>query len=273
MGLSIYSTDLSSLKCLLRKCIMNTEFVIDINGSKASVYMQTGFFNHKDMAFPLHKHPMDEIHILLSGTAVLKCNKGEIALKEGDVLYVPASMLHTYQSFEKASKRMTFFIDCENHSQTVSKITFPQVVFSLLCKEIEEYVLKGKDGKLKPLLSYICSDFFVEEAKKALSPITNRELIIDDFFTGRYNSNVTLNDLSRELMLSNKQTERVVKKITGNTFSGELAKRRMDAAVVLTQTTKLPLAKISELVGYSSYSGFYKAYKRALKNSSGLSGK
>ena len=68
--------------------------------------------------------------------------------------------------------------------------------------------------------------------------------------------------------LGNKQTEREVKRITGNTFTAELSKRRIEAAVALTQTTDLPLVKISELVGYSSYCGFYKAYKRIVASSS-----
>ena len=245
---------------------MNTEFVIDINGFIANIYMQTGFLNHKDMSFPLHKHPLTEMHILLSGRAVLRCNDDDIILQEGDVLCIPANVLHSYHYFDKDSKRITFFIDSGNRSVKTNKITFPKEILPLLCKEIEGYVLSAKDNKLKPLLSYICSDFFEEKNKKTPSPITNRKLIIDDFFRERYNSNATLDDLAKELMLSPKQTEREVKRITGNTFVGELAKRKINAAVILSQTTNLPLTKISELVGYSSYSGFYKAYKKIFKN-------
>ncbi len=243
---------------------MNTEFVIDINGFKANIYMQIGFFDHKDMSFPLHMHPLNEMHVLLNGSAVLKCDKEDMALQRGDALCVPANILHAYRSFEKDCKRIAFFIDCDNPCKTISKITLPHTILSLLCKEIEEYVLTGKDYKLKPLLSYICSDFFITETKKPLVHITNRKLLLDDFFSKRYSSGVTLDDLAKELLLSHKQTEREVKRITGNTFVGELSKRRIDAAILLLQTTNLPLTKISELVGFSSYSGFYKAYKRRL---------
>ncbi len=155
-----------------------------------------------------------------------------------------------------------FFIHCDISPETTNKISLPQAILSLLCKDIQEYVLTGKDHKLKPLLSYICSDFFNKETKKTLIPITSRELIIEDFFSKRYNSNPTLDDLARELMLSPKQTEREVKRITGNAFATKLAKRKINAAFILSQTTNLPLTKISELIGYSSYSGFYKAYKK-----------
>ena len=68
-------------------------------------------------------------------------------------------------------------------------------------------------------------------------------------------------------MLSHKQTEREVKRFTGNTFVREMSKRKIEAAVILSQTTNLSLTEISELVGYTSYCGFYKAYKNMFHNS------
>lgn len=246
---------------------MNTEFTIELNGLHTNVYMQTGFFNHMDMSFPLHKHPMLEMHILLSGSAVLRYDTEDIILQESDVFCIPANILHSYQTFDKGAKRITFFINSENLTMSTNKITFSKSILSLLCKEIEEYVLTAKDSKLKSLLSYICSDFFDIEVQNTMRPITNRELIIEDFFSKKFTSNARIDDLAKELMLSCKQTEREVKRITGNTFTAEIAKRKMNAAIILLQTTDLPITKISELVGYSSYSGFYKAYKRKFYNS------
>jgi len=181
---------------------------------------------------------------------------------------VPANMPHQYLHFDRESKRISFLVDCIGGAASPIKTSVSKDFLSLLCIEIKEYVFFGKDSKLKPLLSYICSDFFVSEQKKTMSPIKNRELIMDEFFSKKYNSCVRLEELAKELGLGNKQTEREVKRITGNTFAAELSKRRIEAAVALTQTTDLPLVKISELVGYSSYCGFYKAYKRIVASSS-----
>ena len=261
----MHRIDITKNQCLFRKCIMNTEFIINVNDFEAKIYMQIGFFNHGDISYPMHKHLFGEIHVFLSGNATLCYNESKTELSTGDVLYMPADIEHKYQNFSKDAKRITFLIDRENNSALPTKSTLPSGFLPLLCYEIEEYVRTGRDGKLKPLLSYICSSFFVSGTKKSLIPITNRELIIEEFFSKKYNSNVTLDDLAKELMLSRKQTEREVKRITGNTFIGELSKRRIDAAILLTQTTSLPLVKISEIVGYSSYCGFYKAYKRIME--------
>ena len=246
---------------------MNTEFVIDINGSKTKINMQIGFFNHKDLCYPLHKHLFVEMHIFLSGTAILKCDEQDFYLQEGDVLFIPANMLHKYQSFKEDSKRISFLLDCGSNCKKPSKTSLPKALLSLLCKEIQDYALTGRDSKLRALLSYVCSDYLTIETEKAKVPIANRELIIEEFFTKKYNTNATLDDLARELMLSHKQTEREVKRFTGNTFVGEISKRKIEAAIMLSQTTNLSLTEISKLVGYTSYCGFYKAYKNMFHNS------
>ena len=245
---------------------MNTEFTINVNGSPAKAYLQTGFFDHKNISYPLHKHLFSEIHVFLNGNAVLNCGRQEFDLLAGDILCVPARMEHKYQRFSKDAKRITFLIDSDRNAASSVKAVLPENFASMLCAEIQEYVRTGRDGKLKPLLSYICAFFFDREQTKPIIPITNRELLIDEFFSKKYNKNATIEELSKELKLSKKQTEREVKKVTGNTFVKELSKRRIEAAVILTQTTSLPLSKISEMVGYASYCGFYKAYKRVISS-------
>ena len=110
---------------------MNTEFVIDINGIPTKAYMQIGFFDHGDISYPLHKHLFSEIHIFLSGNAVLSCVGKEIELVEGNTLCVPADMEHKYHSFSKDSKRITFLIDRDCDSPSPIKTTLPKEVFSL----------------------------------------------------------------------------------------------------------------------------------------------
>ena len=244
---------------------MNTEFKIDVNGAPFKVYMQSGFFNHGEISHPLHKHLFEEIHVFLSGNAVLKHEGEEISLHEGDALLVPANGRHEYITLSQDSRRISFLLEGERYrGGSLQKRELLKELLTLLCGEIQTYVLTGRDGKLKALLSYVCSEFF-SEGEQGLLPITSRELLVEEFFAKKYHLNVTLDDLARELMLSTKQTEREVKRITGRTFVGELSRRRIRAAMILSKTTTLSLAKISELVGYSSYCGFYKAYQRMAK--------
>lgn len=71
-----------------------------------------------------------------------------------------------------------------------------------------------------------------------------------------------LSDLAARLYLSEKQTERLVLKHTGQTFKQKLSDTRVAMANVLIRETEMPLHKVAEYVGYSSYSGFWKALQK-----------
>ena len=94
-----------------------------------------------------------------------------------------------------------------------------------------------------------------------MTDIKDREFLMHEFLERSYASEVSLSDLAKELNLSEKQTERVVKEITGNTFRQEIKKRRMEWAKQLLADGGLTLEEVSHMVGYKSYSGFWKAIK------------
>lgn len=244
---------------------MNYELNTYIGNLPVSLYIQTGFFDHENVAFPLHNHSFPECHIFLTGSAVLEYNNQNIGINAGDVFLIPADENHKYGHISSKSKRITFLINSEAEHSNFKKSTFPQFLVPLLCSEISRYYTAGYDDKLKALISFICSDFF-EIKNKKLSPVMNREFIIREFFSKKYNLNVNIDQLARELNLSNKQTAREIKKYTGHTFGEELAEKRIEMANIMIKTTNMSLTEISEAVGYASYSGFYKAYRRVSKN-------
>ena len=94
--------------------------------------------------------------------------------------------------------------------------------------------------------------------------VAKREFIIYEFFENRYNEDVTVFDLARELNLSEKQTSRLVEMYIGVGFSKALTNYRLNAAKqLLTSDKSLTMSTVAELVGYRSYSGFWKAFKKA----------
>ncbi len=240
---------------------MNYELNTYIGNQPVSFYVQIGFFDHKNVQYPLHNHSFPEIHIFSEGSAVLECDNEKLLTNAGDAILIPAYKYHKYSDFSPESRRITFLINSEQEHNCIKKTTFPQVLAPLICDEINSYYTSGNDNKIKELISFICSDFFESENKKPL-PVTDREFIIREFFAKKYNLDISINELAKELSLSSKQTAREIKKYTGQTFREQLAKTRVEMAKVMMKTTDLPLSEISRSVGYSSYSGFYKAYRR-----------
>ena len=63
--------------------------------------------------------------------------------------------------------------------------------------------------------------------------------------------------------MSEKQASRLIKKHMGATFSDVLSDYRLQAANrLLFGTPEMSLTEVAEFVGYRSYSGFWKAFKR-----------
>ena len=237
---------------------MNYEIKTEINDLPANIYLQSGFFDHENIPFPFHNHSFPEIHIFLDGQVILKYDNTEINVTAGNVYLIPDNVYHIYSYIAQGSRRITFLIDIPTICNSIQHTTFPVTLVPLLCQEIQLFSRTGADNRMKSLLSYICTPLF-ETKNKPLLSVKNRQFIINEFFAKNYNADVTLYDLAQELCLGIKQTEREVKKYTGNSFRDELRRKRIEMANILMKTTDFPLTKISELVGYTTYSGFFKA--------------
>ncbi len=70
----------------------------------------------------------------------------------------------------------------------------------------------------------------------------------------------TLSGLAKYLNMCPRNTQKVLQKIFGRTFSEMSADRRLTRAVHLMETTELQLLEIAKNVGYNQYASFRKAF-------------
>ena len=87
--------------------------------------------------------------------------------------------------------------------------------------------------------------------------------IIEDAFFYRHRD-LTLRDLSALLNLSERQTQRLLQRHFGKTFSQKLTEARMAAASQHLLTTALSVTEISERLGFSSIEHFSAAFRREM---------
>ncbi len=87
--------------------------------------------------------------------------------------------------------------------------------------------------------------------------------IIEDAFFYRYRD-LTLPDLASLLNLSARQTQRLLQRHFGKTFSQKLAEARMASASQFLITTDLSVTEISDRLGFSSIEHFSAAFRRAM---------
>ena len=75
---------------------------------------------------------------------------------------------------------------------------------------------------------------------------------------------MTIDDLSEYLNVSSRQAQRLVYRYCGTTFRQKIIFIRMEFAKRYLEETKLPIAQISELIGYEYPSSFCKAFYKQL---------
>ncbi|MBQ4631157.1 MAG: helix-turn-helix domain-containing protein [Clostridia bacterium] len=242
--------------------MINKELCLNISGVEVSVFMQDNFFAHKSHASPIHRHTYPELHVCIKGSSLFFAGSDEVRINEGEMLVIPGGMYHRTET-EPGVERASFQISLPLN--TLKKHTLPAGISHELYNEIESYNSTQKHLKLSAVLTMIISNV-IEKCENPIHDITDRSFLIHEFLLYNYNKQISLFDLAKELNLSEKQAARSVKACFGTTFSEELIKRRMEAAKHLRETTDISLQDIASMVGYLSYSGFWKAYNAYKKD-------
>ena len=137
----------------------------------------------------------------------------------------------------------------------------PPETLSALIDEIDVAKATQNYKDVVPYISLICCKLTEDEVEKA-TPITDYAFLIYEFFSSRYNEDVMLSDLAKELRLSERQAQRLIKKHTGKTFGQMMTEKRLSMAKTLLNNSNFSKSEISEKVGFRSYGGFWKAFKK-----------
>ena len=116
-------------------------------------------------------------------------------------------------------------------------------------------------AKVCAFLELVCCDFYPDH-NILPKPSQDFGFIIQEFISRNYRENVKLLDLAETLHFSEKHTARLVLSCTGCTFRQAISNQRMAVAKYLANTTDMSLQEISQYLGYQTYSGFWKAYRK-----------
>lgn len=235
------------------------EFYINVGDRKIEAFIYDGFLEAKIGNSPLHKHKYTEVHFTERGECRIVVGDREYLSRAGTVIAIPHETTHRL-SIDDGAFHMAFMIDYPV-SEVIERNVLPEFITALK-EEILNYNKFHDFNRIQPYLSFLCKD--IVETKTEPLAVAKREFIIYEFFENRYNEDVTVFDLARELNLSKKQTSRLVEMYIGAGFSEALTNYRLNAAKQLMKSDKsLTMSTVAELVGYRSYSGFWKAFKKA----------
>ena len=235
------------------------EFYINVGDEKIEAFVYDGFFNARIAASSLHTHKYTEIHFTSCGECTVYTDDKTITCNEGTVTAIPQGMLHGLMPLNGDAFHLAFLVNYPIKDVMQSKVS-PEFLRDL-SKLIKTYREHKNFDAISNYLSFIVKD--VVRSRCELSLVTNREFLITEFFANHYNEDVSLNDIASLFNLSEKQAGRLVEKYMGAQFTTVLSEYRVRAAKkILAVNPKLSLSEVAELVGYRSYSGFWKAFKK-----------
>lgn len=235
------------------------EFYIYVRNEKIKAFVYDNFLEARSAVSPLHRHEYAEVHFTEQGNCLLVIENGEFASSAGSVTVIPAGVSHQLKNVDSSTFHMAFLIAYPVSAVIQTKV--PVAFIKELGEQIRSYGVHRDFGRISPYLAFLCKD--IGDFKNELHAVTNRAFLLHEFFATRYNEDVTLGDLARELNLSEKQASRLVEKHMGVGFAAALTAFRINAAKRLMELSSgLTLTEIAYMVGYKSYSGFWKAYRK-----------
>lgn len=229
------------------------------NGSKNyKCFLQDGFFYPAVQISPLHKHNYAEIHIVSNGNIEFNIGNELHRSENGNLFIIPSNVYHCVTGHDPDAIHSAFQIEYNAPEFMATQIS--EQTASDFVKEIEASAKTNDYSAVSAYISLFCSRLCSDPT--SISPVLDYRFLISEFFSRHYNKDLRLSDLSKSLYLSERQTERLVEKYTGNTFKNELTEIRMNVARHLLSTTDMSHTEVALYVGYRSYSGFWKAFKK-----------
>ena len=235
------------------------ELTVPFGNESFIAYLQNGFFKDTRNVPFMHKHNGAEIQLFLGGTAKIKVDRTVYEVKSGSGILIPQDTYHEQLSLPTGVIRVTFQTNLAVKETLIREL--PSGIFDHLLNEID-YIERTKDfSRVSAYLSIITASFVPPMPFEA-KPCNDYPYVIREFFTRSYHRDVHLYDLAELLSLSPTHAARLVEKHTGRGFSEELTRQRILVAEQHIKEGVMTLAEIAEKVGFHTYSGFWKAYKR-----------
>lgn len=233
----------------------------------------------------LHSHKLYELFHVLNGDITLVADSEKTIVNLGETVVVSPGTVHTTILTPETKRFCMIFaieknpaIQGSNYYESFRKILTGDFIWlsspmlSPCFERCARYIKSDfpeKDELITACLHEImalikATNFKGEENQQAtaFSDTNNsRTYLIDQYFSHSFHHG-SLTELSELLHLSSQQTQRIIKKIYGQSFSERLTMMKMHFAKSLLQETNLSVTQIAEKCGYTGPNGFFVAFKK-----------
>jgi len=272
--MKIFSLDLSAASLKMR--LVAIGFVKDLSSG--------AFYSLQ------HRHNLFELQFVFSGSCSAKIGDSLINQSGGEVYLIPPGIYHSQKSCSSPFEKMCIMFElpapaaalngrekeiyfalrsggcfsCEAGSMQSILADIKRAVLGIdTYKYASEEIRIQTELLLLRLIMRISASDENEEKTSAGKP--EREYIIDDFFNRNFHINNGDELLAKQLGVSIRQLNRILKNLYGLNFRDKLKEIRLEVAVDLL-ASGMSITEISEITGYSCPANFSTFIKNATGN-------
>ena len=236
-----------------------------------------------------HFHSAVEVIIPLAGTVLVKTGDGDYRVGEGEVVILPAGCSHELHMGEGSERELLLYE--MNGVFTMKEFSaFRQMMakpFYLTmqhpCRErvraifFEIIEIHRSGALLRNMLNYalllkiyaiLGEHYLTTSATAAEMNSLQRQLSGEDAFNRaldhlnkNYMDDVTLDSLAAYAGFSRYTLSRMFRQHTGLTFTQYLSKRRVDMAMELLSSTRIPVTQVALQCGFNSIATFNRVFR------------
>lgn len=235
----------------------------------------------------LHRHAVTEMHLILSGEGRFCTENETLAVAGGDCILVAPGVEHMMQSGAGAPLlRFEMALDAgpaEKPGGLLPDILGgrPVAIWSR-CEAMQALVERlyqeqrekrtGFEQNIQAYLALLLTELLrrsqVDERTASGNDAENSMdvkafTVMDSFFSENYSGPSGPDDLARQLHVSRRQLQRLMRRYMGVSFRQKKTQVRLEVAKSLLRGTTLTLDRIAERVGYGYASSLSKAFLSA----------
>lgn len=236
-----------------------------------------------------HSHPTMELQAVINGNCTIFGNGTYYELKKGQMILLPPGFYHQTKTHSSDCTRITLAFSLPSRKQTevcalpllsalkrkVPVVTETGEPLRQLLRQLEALSQKQEPSYSRTEQLRCLSALFLLELGERLStfseepappaekePSSPAAYIIDEFLGRNFQSSNGCQQLAERLHVSPRQLNRIIQDAYGMNYRDKLNEIRLAIAVDFLTTTDMSIAKIAELLGYSSPANFSTFVKR-----------
>lgn len=260
------------------------EITADLDGVMFSFYTNVTTNPLSSDGRPLHTHLYTEMFVCAKGCTVVNTATEKYILSAGDVLFLPAGLAHA-RSFESDAAADWLSIGITATSSTRSAELYKNICS--LIKRTEPILLKNHPQLFETVKNLVNSATHSETllpkiellteliklserrdiqskglASNSNQPPSDAMLNFEHILHHRYNQQLSVKELAKELCVGERQLYRAVKKHFGAPIHTLILQRRISVAQKALVATSDPIEKIALEAGFSNKVAFHRCFKQ-----------